>query len=1095
VISDVRLRLTLLGGFRAQLADGAALPLPVRKTQALLAYLALPLGRMHPRDELAALLWRDMPAAQARSNLRHALSRIRKTLPDPVQRGALFDGPEVGLDPGTVDVDVARFEALVADGGPEALQQIAMVYRGELLAGMTFGEPAFEEWLVRERERLHELAMEGLGGLLAQQEKADAAEAAVQTGLRLLALDPLQEAVHRAVMRLYARLGRRDAALRQYQACADVLRGELRAIPDAETRALHQEILRSRAGRPEGVGEPERAEPPPGNLPASGSALIGRESALADLAERLRAHRLVSLIGPGGIGKTRLALEAARREAAGEADGAWLVELAPLGDPALVPVAVAVALGLTVSAGAESPERVAGAIAGRHLLLVLDNCEHVIDAAARMAEALLRANPHARVLVTSREPLRAPGESVYRVGPLEVPSGERDAHGETPGAVLETAAVRLFVARARALDPRFALDRSHAAVAGAVCRRLDGIPLAIELAAARAAALGVETLAAHLDERLELPGSAALPRHQTLRATLDWSYGLLPPGERSVLERVAMFPGSFTLEAAGAVASSEGLGGPEVMDAVGALVAKSLVSADPDGAVTRYRLLETTRAYALEKLAGRGEREEIARRHAEYCREVLERAEGERESRPTGEWLGLYGRYLDDVRAALDWTFSPRGDAGLGVSLTAATVPLWMRRSLMTECCARVEHAIARLPGVPPDPRRDMRLFLALGSALLHTPRIGSPAMIDALARALELAERLDDAEYRLRILHEQYAFRLVTGAYREALAIARRFVDAAPGTADPVDTLIGHRLIGLMLHVLGDQAGARRHVEPLARADLASARRAHIVRYQFDQRVVTQSIRARIAWLEGYPAQALREAAHAVETARAGDHRASLFYALMLTACPIALHVGDLAAADRYVAQFHELAATQSLAAWATWARCFEAVALLRRGEAASGVARLRAALGELPPAAFHIHHVSLLGELSTGLGELGEVAEGLALIDEALARARRTEEGWIVPELLRRKGDLLLQGRGPEAAPRAEGCFAAALEWATRQHTLPWALRSATSLARFWVDRGRTAEARQVLEAVRRRFSEGFETADLQAAGALLGALGAPP
>ena len=1089
MILDARLRLTLLGGFRAQLAEGAALALPVRKTQALLAYLALPLGRAHSRDELAALLWGGMPAAQARGNLRHALSRVRKALPAAARRGARFDGPDVALDPAAVDVDVARFEAVLADGGPAALSQIVSLYRGDLLAGMSFGEPAFEDWLGRERERLHALAIEGLGRLLAQQEKADATAAAVQTGLRLLSLDPLQEPAHRALMRLYARLGRREAALRQYQACADVLRRELRASPDPETATLHEEILRSRAGRPDAAVESDRARA--GNLPSAASALIGRERALEEVGERLRAHRLVSLIGPGGIGKTRLALEAARRAAPGQPDGVWLAELAPLADPALVPVAVAVALGLMLPAGAESPERVAAALAGKRLLLVLDNCEHVIDAAARMAEALLRAAPHARVLATSREPLRAPGESVHRVAPLEVPPDE----GRAADEVRETAAVRLFEARARAMDPRFALGPARAAVAGAVCRRLDGIPLAIELAAARAAALGVETLAAHLDEKLELPGPAALPRHQTLRATLDWSYDLLPPGERSMLERVAVFPGSFSLEAAGVVATNGALAGPEVMDAVDALVAKSLISAERDGAVTRCRLLETTRAYALEKLAARGETEVIARRHAEYCREVLERAERERESRSTHEWLGVYGRHLDDVRAALDWTFSPRGDAALGVALTAATVPLWMHRSLMTECCARVEHAIARRSGVPPDPRRDMRLFLALGSALLHTPRIGSPAMIAALARALELAERLDDAEYRLRVLHEQYAFRLVTGAYREALAVAGRFVDAAAGTADPVDTLIGRRMVGLMLHVLGDQAGARRHVEALDRVDLASARRAHIVRYQFDQRVVTQSVRARIAWLEGYPAQALQDAESAVQYAGAGDHRASLFYALMLTACPIALHVGDTAAADRYVARFHELAAAQSLAAWATWARCFEAVALLRRGAAATGVALLRAALGELPPAAFHLHHASLLGELASGLGETGEVAEGLALIDEAIGRARRAEEGWIIPELLRRKGDLLLQRGEPGDDARAEACFGAALECATRQHALPWALRAATSLARFWAGRGRRREARQVLEAVRCRFTEGFDTADLQAAAALLEELGGPP
>ena len=1091
MMRDARLRLTLLGGFRAQLADGAALALPVRKTQALLTYLALPLGRAHPRDQLAALLWGGMSAAPARGNLRHALSRIRKALPAGARSGAMFDGPDVALDPAAVDVDVARFEALLADGGPDALPEIVHVYRGDLLAGMTFDERAFEDWLGLERDRLHALAVDGLGRLLEQQDKADAAEAAVQTGLRLLTLDPVQEAAHRAVMRLYARLGRREAALRQYQACADVLRRELRAAPDAETTALHDEILRSRAGRTEGAAElaSTRGDARLGNLPAAPAALIGRETAVHEVGERLRASRLVSLTGPGGIGKTRLSLEVARREGPGQPDGVWLAELGPLADPALVPVAVAVALGLTLPAGAESPERVAAALAGRRLLLVLDNCEHVIDAAARMAEALLRAAPHVRILATTREPLRAPGESVYRVVPLEVPGEGHDA-----GAARETAAVRLFVARARAMEPRFVLDASRATVAGAVCRRLDGIPLAIELAAARAAALGVETLAAHLDDRLELPGPAALPRHQTLRATLDWSYDLLPATERSVLERVAVFPGGFTLEAAGAVAAGAAPAGPEVMDAVGALVAKSLVSADLDGAVTRYRLLETTRAYAREKLAAHGDAEPVARRHAEYCRTILERAEAERERLPAGEWLGAYGRHLDDARAALDWAFSARGDAALGVALTAAAVPLWMHRSLMTECCARVEHAIARLSAVPPDQRRDMRLHLALGSALLHTPRLGSPAMMGALARALDLAEQLDDAEYRLRALYEQYAFRIITGAYRDALAVAGRFVDAAAGSADPIDALLGGRMAALALHVRGEQAEARRRVEPLARADLATARRAHIVRYQFDQRVMTQSVRARVAWLEGHPAHALREAEDVVAYARAEDHRASLFYALMQAAGPIALHVGDPAAADRVVALLHEIAAAQSLPAWATWARAYEAVALLRRGEAEAGVRRLRAALAELPPAAFHVHHTWLLGELATGLGETGAVADGLTRIEDALGRARRAEEGWIVPELLRRKGELLLQRGGPGDDARGEACLAAALEWASRQHALAWALRAATGLARFWARRGRRGEAREVLESVARRFTEGFDTADLRAAAALLEELAAP-
>src|SRR6266436_1732542 len=377
-----RVKLTLLGGFQAQLGADAPLALPTRKTQALLAYLALPLGQAHSRDKLATLLWGDMPDAQARGNLRHALSRIRKALPASARAGMILDGPSVALDPSVVDVDVAQFERLVADGRPPALEQIASLYRGDLLAGLALAERPFEEWLTSERERLHELAMQGLGRLLTHQQRAGAAEPAVQTGLRLLALDPLQEPVHRALMRLYARLGRREAALRQYQLCVDAVKRELRTSPEAETNQLYQEILRSRSSRPDRATVAAGGDPAPGptadllsaavaalpeapaptNLPAPTSELIGRAAALTEVTELLGIHRLVTLIGAGGIGKTRLGLEVARRLLPDFADGVWVAELAPLSDPGLVPVTVAVALGVTLLAGAESPERVVAAL-------------------------------------------------------------------------------------------------------------------------------------------------------------------------------------------------------------------------------------------------------------------------------------------------------------------------------------------------------------------------------------------------------------------------------------------------------------------------------------------------------------------------------------------------------------------------------------------------------------------------------------------------------------------------------------------------------------------------------------------------------------
>src|SRR5712672_1741325 len=367
------------------------------------------------------------------------------------------------------------------------------------------------------------------------------------------------------------------------------------------------------------------------NLAEPVSELIGRDVEFEEILGLAAAHRLVTLTGAGGIGKTRLGLEIARRLLPKFADGVWAIELAPLSDPDLVPTTVATELGLDLADDVVSPERVANALASKQLLLVLDNCEHLVGAAASMAEALLRANPEARMIATSREPLRAEGECLYRVPPLAVPmEGSRDA--EDP---LRYGAVGLFVARARAAEPQFSPDGRVAAAIAAICRHLDGIPLAIELAAARTNALGVEELAARLDDCFHLLTGGrrtALPRHQTLRATLDWSYRLLPEPERVVLRRLAIFAGGFTLQAASTIAATDEIAGSDIVDCTTNLVAKSLVAADLGGATGWYRLLETTRAYALEKLTQSGEFEQVARRHAEYCRDLFERAELELET-------------------------------------------------------------------------------------------------------------------------------------------------------------------------------------------------------------------------------------------------------------------------------------------------------------------------------------------------------------------------------------------------------------------------------------------------------------------------------
>ena len=856
--------------------------------------------------------------------------------------------------------------------------------------------------------------------------------------------------------------------------------GEIRTVeanPDAEPVA--------------GTAVPVPTTPRPlTNLPEPVSELIGRDLEVAEVLGLTGAHRLVTLTGAGGVGKTRLGLEVARRLLPKFADGVWVIELAPLSDPDLVPVTVATAIGLDLADDVISPERVANALAAKQLLLVLDNCEHLVDAAASMAEALLRANPAARVLATSRELLRTEGECLYRVPSLAVPTeGSEDA--EDP---LRYGAVRLFVARARSAEPQFSADGRVAAAIAAICRHLDGIPLAIELAAARTNALGIEELAARLDDCFQLLTGGrrtALPRHQTLRATLDWSYQLLPEPERVVLRRLAIFAGGFTLEAASTIAATDEIAGADIVDCATNLVAKSLVAAELGSPTGWYRLLETTRAYALEKLGQSGEFEQVARRHAEYCRDLFERAEVELQTRPAAEWLVAYGRRIDNLRTALDWAFSRTGDVAVGVALTIAAVPLWVQLSLVHECRGRVERALASLaPEADRSARQEMKLYAALGASLLYSTG-PVPEIESVWAKALDIAESLGDTEYQLRALYGLWACRLNHGEYRIALTLAQNFCSLAQDRGDPADLPIGDQMIGTSLHYWGDQTNARHHIERMLGAYVASVQRLPMVLFQFDQRVVARIALARILWLQGFPEQARRTAQSTVDDARALNHTVSFCLALDKAACPVALLTGDLAAAESYVVMLLDSSAAHALPIWQAEGKRFHGTLLIRNGDFDTGLQHLRTALEQLPETDYQPYFTWFLGELADGLGRAGQVAQGFEAIDEALARSERNEDRWCVAELLRIKGELLLLQGGSAAAAAAEDHYRQALGWARRQGALSWELRAATSLARLLHDQNRSPEAIALLAPIYNRFTEGFETADLRAAKALIDGL----
>jgi predicted ATPase/DNA-binding winged helix-turn-helix (wHTH) protein len=829
---------------------------------------------------------------------------------------------------------------------------------------------------------------------------------------------------------------------------------------------------------------------PPTNLPQPVSELIGRDAELDAIRALLADHRLVTLTGGGGIGKTRLGVEVARQLLPRFPGGAWLVELSPISDPGHVSAAVAAALGLDLAGGEVSAERVVGAMRGRRLLLVLDTCEHLIEVTARMAQALLAANAAARVIATSQEPLRVEGERAYPVMPLAVP-----AEGAADAAELLTCdAVRLFVARARQAEAHFAVEPHNAQGVSAICRRLDGIPLALELAAARIAALGIEELNARLDDRFRLLTGGrrtALPRHQTLRATLDWSYELLSESERAVLRRIGVFAGDFSLDAAVAVAGD--LPAPLVVDHIADLVARSLIVADLGDEPTQYRLLDTTRLYALDKLRNAAELHEAARRHAEYYRALFEPTEAESESQPQAEWLARYGRHLDNVRAGLDWAFSADGDPQIGVALTVAVVPLWVQLSLFGECRERVERALAVLGGdEPATARARMQLSAARAWSLMYgvgRAREAGPAW----TATLDLAERLDDRGYRVRALWGLCIDQFKNGEFRTALEFARRFAGLVADSTDEIDLMMAERILATSLHYLGDQKNAGRHIDRALAHLAALAQQPQIVRVRFDHRVSAHYFQARILWLQGFADRAMRVVEQNIEEGRAIGQALTFCSVLGQGACPIAFLAGDLDAAARYGAMLLDHTERHPVRLWHLWAQCFNGLVTARSGHAA-GLVALRGGLEQAGEARFLPRFLLFLGELAACLGSAGEIAAGLETVDEAIARCEARDERWYMAELLRIKGELLLLQGSPGAAAATEDHLRQALDWARRQGALSWELRACASLARLLRDQGRAAAATALLQPVYDRFTEGFDTADLKAAKALLDALAEP-
>lgn len=778
------LQIQLLGDFQIRHQDKPLGGFDSPRLQSLLAYLVLHRDAPQSRKQIAFLLWQDSTEPQAHANLRNLVLRLRKVMPD-AERFLSADMQTLqwrGEAPFALDVD--DFEKAAQTKSRSALESAVNLYRGDLLPA------CYDEWILPERERLRELYVDALAQLVNLTETAHDYQTAIGYGRRLLQADPLGEQAYRKLMELYARLGDRANMVRVYQTCVAVLKRELDAEPSATTRETFERLRDDETVLPRAEATRPQARP---SLPLPLTSFVGRSRELGEIRALLERTRLVTLIGVGGAGKTRLAIEAARAAQDVFADGAWFVDLAPLSDAADMASACVAVLGLREKAGTSDLDMLVDYTRDKKLLLVLDNCEHLLTDCAVLARTILLAAARVHIVATSRAPLNLPGEALLNVPPLSLPQvGQL-----TLETLTRSDAVRLFTTRATFSLPTFTLHQGNLEAVVQICRRLDGIPLAIELAAARIRALTPVQIAARLDDALGVltRGGAGLPpRHQTMRAALDWSSALLSQYEHILFRRLAVFAGSFTLAAVERICSdgqqtgnAVELAESDILDLLSALIDQSLVTG-VEALLTeeaRYRLLEPIRQYALEKLRASGEEENMRRAHSHFLATAVRKADEEFYGPRQSALLEWMDNEHDNVRAALEW-MTQRARAGdrdtllEGVTTAASMWWYWDLRGYVREARSYFEPLILLAAELPPSASLAYAYIMFGWLALLQGDRETAFASPE---RALKIGQELGDewiimlamqriAIQRARMPNPEEALPII----EQALALGRRF-------------------------------------------------------------------------------------------------------------------------------------------------------------------------------------------------------------------------------------------------------------------------------------------------------------------------------
>ena len=819
------------------------------------------------------------------------------------------------------------------------------------------------------------------------------------------------------------------------------------------------------------------------NLPGRLARMVGRDDDTARLAAQLTGERFVSIVGAGGVGKTTVAIAVGHHLMESFSGAVLFVDLGMLSDPGLVPMATASMLGLSVRSEDATPNLIAY-LRDKRILIILDTCEHLIAAVAALASQIFAAAPKVHILATSREALQLDAEHVYRLDPLGCPP---DEEGLTADSVQSYPATQLFIERATASGARLELNDADAALVGDICRKLDGVALAIELTARRIESYGLHRTAALLDQRLTLWAGqrTAVPRQKTLQATLEWSFALLSELERRVLCRLAVFIGHFTLDAALAVVASSTLDQSDVLAAIDSLVAKSMVVTRPVGTMVRYRLLDTTRAYALEIDVNSAEIAKLSARHAAYCQLWLEQHGTEWSSLSTGTERSAHFAALNNVRAALDWCFGSSGDAGVGVRLAAAAMPVFLEMCLFPECQRWSERAMSALDESTRGGPEDMHLQTCFGISSMHMQGQSDMARA-ALDRSLALAEASGDVVNQVAVLGMITLFHSRGGDFKTALRYARLSHAAAGTSGESAAGALAHSILGRALCFLGDHGDARAEFEAAIQQWSLQRTSAYL---GLDWKSLTGQCLAWTLWAQGHLAQASDRIREAVSDARRGNNPTSLAIALSL-APVIFLWTGDLRTAEEHADWSISHAESHSLAPYLAIGRGYKGAVAIRRGDAKSGLETLKDSLARLRAARFEVYNTEFELNLAQGLSATGQFGEAMTQIDRTLTLVEANGNHFHMPEALRVKGSVFLQMPRPHAE-EAEACFAQSLEWSRRQGARSWELRTAVDMAGLLIACGRPKDARALLRPVFDQFAEGHESADLKAAERLLATL----